>query len=161
MTIGELSRMTGLSASAIRYYEAQRLIPIAARRSGRRVFDGRALEQIAVVRLARDAGFTLAEIRQLVNEFGKNRWRPLAQRKLAEVRGAARRLREMARILERLIECRCADLEFCGRAIRHSCREGIRKVDKALETLRPETRRVAPDTARRPQSTHCRIRVKR
>ena len=145
MTIGELSRKTGLSASAIRYYETERLIPIAARRSGRRVFDGRALEQIAVVRLARDAGFTLAEIRQLVNEFRKNRWRPLAERKLAEVRSAARRLRELARILESLIECRCADLEFCGRAIRHNCREGIRKERKGWERPRLEPRR-APAT---------------
>ncbi|MEP6800912.1 MAG: MerR family transcriptional regulator, partial [Acidobacteriota bacterium] len=126
MTIGELSRKTGLSASAIRYYEKERLIPTAPRRSGRRVFDGRALEQIAVVRLARDAGFTLAEIRQLVSEFRNNRWRPLAERKLIEVRDAALRLRQMTRILERLIECQCADVEFCGRAIRHSCRERIR-----------------------------------
>ncbi|MEP6769944.1 MAG: MerR family transcriptional regulator [Acidobacteriota bacterium] len=123
MTIGELSRKTGLARSAIRYYEAERLIPAPARRSGRRVFDGSALEQIAVVQLARDAGFSLGEIRRLVNEFGRNRWRALAERKLADVRDASRRLRVMAGLLERLIECRCPDVRFCGRTIRHRCAE--------------------------------------
>ncbi len=117
MTIGELSRRTGLSASAIRYYEGERLIPPPRRRSGRRDFDAGVLSQLVVVRLARDAGFSIAEVRRLVTEFGRERWRKLAKRKLGEIRSTAERLRVMTGLLERLLACECPDIEFCGRAI--------------------------------------------
>ena len=120
MTIGELSRRTGLSPSAIRYYEAERLIPAPRRRSGRREFDGGVLSQLVVVQLARDAGFAIAEVRGLVTEFGREGWRKLAQRKLTEIRSAAERLRVMTGLLEKLLECECPDIEFCGRAISRS-----------------------------------------
>lgn len=122
MEIGELSRRTGLSPSAIRYYEQERLIPRAERRSGRRVFDDGTLAQLVVVQLARGAGFTLAEIRQLVNEFGRNRWRRLAQRKLGEIRLTTERLRTMSALLTELLECACPDIEACGRALRREAR---------------------------------------
>jgi MerR family transcriptional regulator, redox-sensitive transcriptional activator SoxR len=124
MKIGELSRRTGLSSSAIRYYEQERLIPRPARLSGRRVFDDRSLAQIVVVQLARDAGFTLAEIRQLVTEFGESRWRRLAERKLLEIQATAERLRTMTVLLEKLLRCECPDVEFCGRVIQRHNRGG-------------------------------------
>ena len=122
MTIGELSRRTGLSPSALRYYEHERLIPTPVRRSGRRVFDDAVLSQLVVVRLARDAGFTIAEVRRLVNEFGRERWRRLAHRKLGEIRSSAERLRVMTTLLEKLLDCECPDIEFCGRALARSGR---------------------------------------
>ncbi|HEY1252082.1 MAG TPA: MerR family transcriptional regulator [Thermoanaerobaculia bacterium] len=117
MTIGELSRRTGLSPSAIRYYETEGLLPAPRRRSGRRDFDAGALPQLVVVRLARDAGFSIAEVRRLVTEFGREGWRRLAERKLVEIRSAAERLRVMTGLLEKLLGCECPDIEFCGRAL--------------------------------------------
>jgi MerR family transcriptional regulator, redox-sensitive transcriptional activator SoxR len=122
MTIGELSRRTGLSPSALRYYEQERLIPAPARRAGRRVFEDAVLSQLVVIRLARDAGFTIAEVRRLVTEFGQERWRRLAERKLHEIRSAADRLRVMTTLLEKLLDCECPDIEFCGRALARSAR---------------------------------------
>jgi MerR family redox-sensitive transcriptional activator SoxR len=118
MRIGELARRADIAPSAIRFYEQERLIRPAERRSGRRVFDDRSLAQLAVVRLAKDAGFTLEEIRQLVNGFGEDRWRRLARRKLDEVKATTRRLQTMTVLLEKLLRCKCPDLEFCGRVIR-------------------------------------------
>lgn len=118
MFIGELSRRAGISPSAIRFYEQERIVPRAARSSGRRVFDEGSLAQLVVVQLAKDAGFTLSEIRQLVNEFGEHRWKGLAERKLGEIEVAARRLETMAVLLKKLLKCKCPDIEFCGRAIR-------------------------------------------
>jgi MerR family redox-sensitive transcriptional activator SoxR len=120
MRIGDLSRATGLAPSAIRFYEEEGLLPVARRLSGRRVFDDTALTHVTVVQLAKDAGFTLAEIRSLVNEFGENRWRSLAERKLGEVRLAAARLQTMAELLEKLLRCDCPDIDFCGRTVRRS-----------------------------------------
>jgi MerR family redox-sensitive transcriptional activator SoxR len=118
MTIGELSARTGLPSSTIRYYEQQRLIPYAPRVSGRRAFDDRTVAQLSVVQLAREAGFALAEIRQLVNEFGRDRWRRLAESKLEEIRSTTERLRVMTAMLEKLLDCECPDIEVCGRVIR-------------------------------------------
>ena len=120
MKIGELSRRTGLPPSALRFYEQERLIPAPRRQAGQRVYDERSITAVAVVRLARHAGFTVAETRQLLGEFGKNRWRRLAERKLAEVRAASERLRAMSGLLEKLLDCECPDLEFCGRVIERS-----------------------------------------
>ena len=120
MRIGELSRATGLAPSAMRFYEEEGLLPTARRLSGRRVFDDTALTHLTIVQLAKDAGFTLAEIRRLVNDFGKNRWRSQAERKLDEVRLAAARLQTMEQLLEKLLRCECPDIDFCGRTIRRS-----------------------------------------
>lgn len=117
MTIGELSRRSGIPPSALRFYERERLIPAAPRRSGRREFDDAVLEQLVVVRLARDAGFSIAEIRRLLTEFGKDRWRRLATLKLSELRATARRLETMTALLEKLLDCACPDIAFCGRAL--------------------------------------------
>src|SRR6266508_3671989 len=62
----------------------------------------------------------LPAARRLVNEFGKNRWRSQAERKLGEVRLAAARLQTMAQLLEKLLRCECPDIDFCGRTIRRS-----------------------------------------
>jgi MerR family redox-sensitive transcriptional activator SoxR len=120
MRIGNLARLTGIAPSAIRFYEEQGLIPPVRRLSGRRVFDDQTVAHLAVVQLAKDAGFTLAEVRQLVREFGQSRWRRLAERKLVEVRTASARLRAMTHLLEKLLECRCPDIEFCGRTIQRN-----------------------------------------
>lgn len=124
MRIGELAARSGLAASAIRYYEAEGLLRPARRSAGRRVFDESAAAQLEVVRLAAETGFTLAEIRQLVTEFGENRWRRLAERKIAEIREAAERLRTMEDLLSRLVRCECPDIDFCGRALRKAERRG-------------------------------------
>src|SRR6266849_5458324 len=122
MTIGELAERTVIAASAIRDYEEKKLLRTPRRVSGRRVFDDDAIAELTVVQLAKDAGFTLAEIRQLVNDFPVSRWKRLAEKKLRDIELASSRLRMMTMLLEKLIKCQCFDLETCGRALRkHGC----------------------------------------
>jgi MerR family redox-sensitive transcriptional activator SoxR len=142
MTIGEVAREAGLATSAVRYYEQLGLIPPAVRRSGRRVFDQRALTQLRVVVLAREVGFSLDEIRQLVAEFRRQRWRPLAERKLREIAATQAQLRAMSAMLERLLQCRCFDVEVCGRALR---RHGLGGPPApSAPRLRPRRRAAVP-----------------
>ncbi len=124
MRIGELARRSGLRPSAIRYYEQVGLLPRAARRSGQREFDDRSQALLAVVQLAKETGFTLAEIRRLLTEFGEQRWRRLADRKLVEVRATVERLGTMTVLLVKLLRCKCPDVEFCGRVIRQNAAAG-------------------------------------
>ena len=117
MRIGELAERSGLAASAIRYYEQRGLIPRARRVAGRREFEEKDLAPLRVVRLAVDAGFTLAETRQLVRDFGRDRWRRLAEKKRVEIRATAARLETMEAMLVRLLRCECPSIEVCGRVI--------------------------------------------
>src|SRR3984957_9300433 len=86
LTIGELARRTGVTASALRYYEELGLLPAPARVSGQRRYPESAATIVAAIRLHSDAGFTLAEQKALLaSPDGAPDWRELAQRKLAEL----------------------------------------------------------------------------
>jgi len=137
MRIGELSRAAGVNPSAIRYYEQEGLIPRADRRSGRRVFDERSLDQLIVVRMAQETGFSLAEVRQLVTEFGQSRWRRLAEQKLVELEALSGRLRVMSALLTKLLECECPSIEICGRALRRDFRRRRSLRDRRREFSKP------------------------
>jgi DNA-binding transcriptional MerR regulator len=65
MDIGELAAQSGLSASALRYYEEVGLITSIGRRGLRRQFGPEALWQVRLATLGKKAGFTLSEIAAL------------------------------------------------------------------------------------------------
>lgn len=66
MTIGELSRETGATPRAIRYYERLGLIPRAKRTpSNYRLFDGDAVERIRLIARCRSLEFPIVEIAAL------------------------------------------------------------------------------------------------
>jgi DNA-binding transcriptional MerR regulator len=86
LTIGELARRTGVSASALRYYEEVGLLPAPRRASGQRRYPESAAAAVTVITLLSDAGFTLAEQRALIAPgAGGDDWSEIAQRKLAEL----------------------------------------------------------------------------
>ncbi|WP_417309375.1 Cu(I)-responsive transcriptional regulator [Devosia sp.] len=67
MQIGEASRLTGVSAKMIRHYEAIGLIPSADRReSNYRDYGHHDLHRLGFIRRARDLGFSIDEIRDLL-----------------------------------------------------------------------------------------------
>ena len=66
MQIGALAKRSGLSASRIRFYEAQGLISVTRRVNGYRAYSPEALVALTIITSAQDAGFTLAEIRRFM-----------------------------------------------------------------------------------------------
>jgi MerR family copper efflux transcriptional regulator len=67
MQIGEASRLSGVSTKMIRHYEAIGLIPSADRRSSNyRDYGHHDLHRLAFIRRARDLGFSIPEIRDLL-----------------------------------------------------------------------------------------------
>jgi len=67
MQIGEAARLTGVSAKMIRHYEAIGLIPSADRRdSNYRDYGHHDVHRLGFIRRARDLGFSIDEIRDLL-----------------------------------------------------------------------------------------------
>lgn len=63
LTIGQLADLSGIAASAIRYYEQIRLLPMPQRTpAGYRVYPRQAVRRLHVVRAAQQFGFSLADI---------------------------------------------------------------------------------------------------
>ena len=87
LTIGELARRAGVTASAVRYYEELGLLPAPARISGQRRYPESAARLVAAILLYSDAGFTLAEQKVLLATRASTPGdrRRLMQRKLAEL----------------------------------------------------------------------------
>jgi MerR family redox-sensitive transcriptional activator SoxR len=116
----------GLRSSAIRYYERLGLIPKAPRVSGRRRYDDRVLERLAMVRFAQHVGFSIAEIKVLLGGVpGRpptERWRKLAAEKVAQVDQFVARARSIREMLSETLDHQCPKLVERGRALPSSKR---------------------------------------
>jgi DNA-binding transcriptional MerR regulator len=126
LPIGKVALLTGVRASTIRYYEAAGLLPRPLRQYGQRRYGPEAAARLRIIRLARDAGFTIAETRTFLSGFSATtppaeRWRALAQRKLTELDAQAKRLARMRMLLNSSFHCGCLRIEDCERALVSSC----------------------------------------
>ncbi|MCC7319835.1 MAG: Cu(I)-responsive transcriptional regulator [Rubellimicrobium sp.] len=108
MNIGAAARVSGVSVKMIRYYEETGLIPAPERTAaGYRVYGPREVEMLRFVRRARDLGFSLKEIAELL-ALWRDRARASADVKaiaLAHVADLERRIgdmRAMAAVLSHL-----------------------------------------------------------
>lgn len=120
MTIGEVARRSGLTASTIRYYEQQGILSKPVRASGKRQYDPAIFEKLAVVERAKACGFSLAETRRLFYGFREGtppseRWQAMARKKIAELDELALKIAATREMLQR--PCECRDLAECGRRI--------------------------------------------
>ena len=126
-TIGELAKASGVAASAVRYYERVGLVTPAGRVNGRRRYDREAFARLAMIHVAKEMGFTLTEIKVLVDGIAKGdrtprRLRALARDKLPEVDAMIRRAQLMKRLLQAVERCNCPSLDHCVKAAK---REGL------------------------------------
>ena len=118
LSIGVVAKMAGVRPSALRYYESIGLIPAPKRINRRRCYDVEVLQRIALVQLAQQAGFTIAEIRTLFFGFTPDtppaaRWQTLAHQKIIELDTLIERIHRMKQVLEKGLQCGCLRLEDC------------------------------------------------
>ena len=111
LAIGEAASRAGIRPSALRYYERVGLLSATLRVNGRRRYELDVLRVLAVIRLAKQAGFTVAETRTLLHGFStrtspSKRWHTLARRKLAEMDGLIARAERMKQVLETVLRVR-------------------------------------------------------
>lgn len=115
MNIGQAARASGVSAKMIRYYEQTGLIPPAARRaSGYRDYAAADVHRLRFIRRARDLGFAVAEIGELLGLWqDKGRQsadvKRIAQTHIARLRARIASLEQMATTLGTLADCCAGD----------------------------------------------------
>ena len=119
LTIGDVAAKAGVRPSAIRYYESIGVLPEPRRVNGRRRYSPDGLMRLAVVKMAQEAGFTVAEIQTLFHGFepgtaASARWRALAERKVAEIDALIARAETMRRVLDASLRCNCLTLDECA-----------------------------------------------
>ena len=120
MNIGEASKASGVSAKMIRYYKSIGLLPRADRReSGYRDYGSNDVHRLAFVRRAREFGFSIDSIGELLSLWAdQNRShvevRKIAMHHVTELKAQASRLQEMIATLQKLVTC-------CKRGDRPEC----------------------------------------
>ena len=109
--VGEAARLSNLSAKMVRHYESLGLLPAVARTdSGYRQYTDREVHTLRFIRRARDLGFSMAEIAELL-KLWQNRRRPSASVKriaLEHVAALDAKMAEMAAMrntLQHLVHC--------------------------------------------------------
>lgn len=123
MDIGQVSRLSGFSPSALRYYEERGLIQSCGRKGLRRLFDERVLQRLALISLGQKAGFSLEDIGQMLASGAIDRPRLLARAQEIEQRIAE--LTTLRDSLRHVAHCPAPDHFHCPRFLQLLAQTGV------------------------------------
>jgi len=117
LSIGELADKARVRASALRYWEERGLLPGARRERGRRVWPATAVRRVALIKMAQRAGFTLAELTQLLagdtTPSAARQWRDMAARKLPELDRHIAQTQTLRQAVADCLACGCMNFDKC------------------------------------------------
>jgi MerR family redox-sensitive transcriptional activator SoxR len=119
MTIGEVSRRSGVAASALRFYEDRGLIASERAGSGHRRYPRPVLRRIAFIVFAQRVGLTLDEIGGELAKLPPDRaptrrdWSRLTKTWSARIDDRIAELQRLQRGLTECIGCGCLSLDRC------------------------------------------------
>jgi MerR family mercuric resistance operon transcriptional regulator len=108
LSIGEVSRLTGVNIETIRYYERIGIMPAPPRtRGGQRIYDEDHLKRLTFIRRSRELVFSLDEIRALLglargNALTCAEVREMARAHIAGIHQRMRDLKKLERVLTEL-----------------------------------------------------------
>ena len=120
ISIGELAKRSGITASALRFYENENLIKSTRSAGKQRQFTRDILRRLAFIRVAQTVGLSLDEIKTALATLPEQRtptkkdwerlsraWRPLLQQRIDT-------LSELRDKLTSCIGCGCLSLQKCA-----------------------------------------------
>jgi MerR family transcriptional regulator, redox-sensitive transcriptional activator SoxR len=119
LTINQVSKRSGVAASALRYYEAKGLIAAYRAGSGHRRFPRSALRRVAFIIFAQRLGMSLDEIRAELAKLPKDHvptgrdWARLSSTWTARIDARIAELERLRRGLTQCIGCGCLSLKIC------------------------------------------------
>jgi MerR family copper efflux transcriptional regulator len=99
MTIGRLAKQAGVNIDTIRYYERNGLIPEPPRRSsGYREYENSDVRRLRFILRAKDLGFTLAEIGELLSLSADRDVRGVKRRAEQRLEQVEHKINELQRV---------------------------------------------------------------
>ena len=119
LTISEVSRRSGVAASALRFYEDRDLISSERAGSGHRRYERSVLRRIAFIVFAQRIGLTLGEIAEQLSKLPPNRaptrsdWSRLSNGWTARIDERIAELERLRAGLTECIGCGCLSLDRC------------------------------------------------
>ena len=120
LPIGEIARRTGLSVSAIRFYEERGLVASVRNAGGQRRFARSDIRRLSIVMIAQNMGFSLNRIKEALAVLPSHRapnkaeWAKMAEDFKTDIDA---RINVLERLRDRLgmcIGCGCLSLEDCA-----------------------------------------------
>ncbi len=120
LPIGTVSTRTGLSSSAIRFYEELGLISAERASSGHRRFRRSTIRRLSFIRICQKLGYSLEEIRTQLDQLPQGRtpteadWNAMAQSFRVEIDERLEGLQQLRDRLDGCIGCGCLSLERCA-----------------------------------------------
>jgi MerR family transcriptional regulator, redox-sensitive transcriptional activator SoxR len=120
LSIGDLARRTGLSVSAIRFYEARGLLSPIRTAGNQRRFPRADIRRLSFAMIAQQLGLSLSEIETELRTLPQGRsptradWAVISQRIRARLDRQIRFLEQTRDRLDGCIGCGCLSLETCA-----------------------------------------------
>jgi MerR family transcriptional regulator, redox-sensitive transcriptional activator SoxR len=131
LSIGEVSRRSGVATSALRFYEERGLISSERAGSGHRRYPRPVLRRIAFVVFAQRIGLTLEEIASELGRLPAGRvpsrrdWSRLTSAWASRIEGRIAELERLKLGLTECIGCGCLSLDRCRLANPHDRAAGL------------------------------------
>jgi MerR family redox-sensitive transcriptional activator SoxR len=119
LAVGELATRSGVSASAIHFYESKGLIKSWRTPGNQRRYPRLVLRRVAVIKVAQRVGISLSAIRAAFDSLPKGRtptekdWAALSARWRADLDDRILRLTKLRNELTNCIGCGCLSLDSC------------------------------------------------
>ena len=119
LTIGDLAERTGLSVSAIRFYETKGLVAPDRNAGGQRRFPRSDIRRLSFVLIAQQLGFTLPEIARLLEGLPKARtptakdWTRIGRHIRKDLDARIETMTRLRENLDGCIGCGCLSLRKC------------------------------------------------
>ena len=119
LTIGELARRTGMSVSAIRFYESRGLVRAVRTSGNQRRFMRSDIRRLSFALIAQQLGLTLAEIEAELSTLPQGRapnrqdWEAISARIRGALQARIDMLEKTRDLLDGCIGCGCLSLEKC------------------------------------------------
>ncbi|SLN09663.1 Redox-sensitive transcriptional activator SoxR [Roseovarius litorisediminis] len=120
LTIGYVSERTGLSPSAIRYYEDERLVLPERNESGHRRYARSDIRRLSFVMISQGLGFSIAEIREALATLPEHRtpnkgdWARISRKFGAVLDARIAQMQALRSRLDGCIGCGCLSLKTCA-----------------------------------------------
>lgn len=138
MTAGQVARLAGVGVETVRFYEKSGLLEKPARRvSGYREYDEQTVNRLRFIQRAKDIGFTLTEIKDLLSlrcfsDQPCDDMRERAEAKITEIEEKVALLLRMNRVLGRLVSS-CGTQEDSSRCPILEALDGVTTADRRNE----------------------------